>query len=341
VTNPPAGGVTSARWGVRYGPPMPDRRHPVTELIRERAAGGSLPGAREDPHRVALVLEGGGMRGVVSAAMTAALERMQLTRCFDLVVGASAGAINGAALLAGAARQGAAAYCGPLASRSFVSPAKLLRGKPVIDVNRILDLAAGLDAAGHERVAGSGIALHCIAVDVESAGCVVLSGMRSERELWDALLASSRMPWAGGAPVEIGGRRYLDGGMGSAIPVEQAIAAGATHVLALQTRPHGVPRRSASRLGDRLIERHLRRLNPALVTLYRDRVVSYERVVDDIARLTLEPAAAPYVLGIRPSAGTPCVSQLERRAPILARAAAGAERLVEQALGLQAALRAA
>jgi predicted patatin/cPLA2 family phospholipase len=266
---------------------------------------------------------------------------MQLTRCFDLVVGASAGAINGAALLAGAARQGAAAYCGPLASRSFVSPAKVLRGKPVIDVNRILDLAAGLDAAGHERVAGSGIALHCIAVDVESAGCVVLSGMRSKRELWDALLASSRMPWAGGAPVEIGGRRYLDGGMGSAIPVEQAIAAGATHVLALQTRPHGVPRRSASRLGDRLIERHLRRLNPALVTLYRDRVVSYERVVDDIARLTLEPAAAPYVLGIRPSAGTPCVSQLERRAPILARAAAGAERLVEQALGLQAALRAA
>src|SRR5215203_6183383 len=253
---------------------MPDRRHPVAELIRARAAGRSQPGAREDPHRVALVLEGGGMRGVVSAAMTAALERMQLTRCFDLVV-------------------------------------------------------------------GSGIALHCIAVDVESAGCVVLSGMSTKRELWDALLASSRMPWAGGAPVAIGGRRYLDGGMGSAIPVEQAIAAGATHVLALQTRPHGVPRRSASRLGDRLIERHLRRLNPALVTLYRDRVVSYERVVDDIARLTLEPAAAPYVLGIRPPAGTPCVSQLERRAPVLATAAAGAERLVEQALSAAAALRAA
>src|SRR5215203_953091 len=130
---------------------MPDRRHPVAELIRARAAGRSQPGAREDPHRVALVLEGGGMRGVVSAAMTAALLRMQLTRCFDLVVGASAGAINGAALLAGAARHGAAAYCGPLASRSFVSPAKLLRGKPVIDVNQILDLAAGLDAAGRSE----------------------------------------------------------------------------------------------------------------------------------------------------------------------------------------------
>ena len=49
------------------------------------------PGARDDPHRVALVLEGGGMRGVVSAGMAAALERLDLTRCLDLVVGASAG----------------------------------------------------------------------------------------------------------------------------------------------------------------------------------------------------------------------------------------------------------
>jgi predicted patatin/cPLA2 family phospholipase len=313
----------------------------VAEVLRRRAAAGSLPGAREDTHRVALALEGGGMRGVVSAAMTAALERLELTRCFDLVVGSSAGAINGAALLAGAAQQGAAAYCGPLASRSFVSVGRVLRGKPVIDVKQILDLAAGLDAAGYERVLGSGIPLHCVAVDIESARGVVLSGMRSQRELWDVLLASSRMPWAGGAPVEIDGRRYLDGGMDSAIPVAEAVAAGATHVLALQTRPHGVPRRSASRIGDRLIERHMRQLNPALVTLYRDRVASYERVVEDIARRSLDPTAGPpHVLGIRPPAGTPCVSQLERRPAVLGAAAAAAERLVEQALSA-AALRAA
>jgi predicted acylesterase/phospholipase RssA len=53
----------------------PDLSHPVVDVLRRRAAGGSTPGARRDPHRVALVLEGGGMRGVVSAAMSAALER--------------------------------------------------------------------------------------------------------------------------------------------------------------------------------------------------------------------------------------------------------------------------
>ena len=144
------------------------------------------------------------------------------------------------------------------------------------------------------------------------------------------------MPWAGGPPVEIGGRRYLDGGMASPIPVAEALAAGATHVLALQTRPHGIPRKSASRIGDRLIERHLRGLNPALVALYRGRGSTPTRtLVGDIARRSREPGdAPPYVLGLRPPAGTPCVGQLERDSAVLApRRRRTRERLVEAALG--------
>jgi predicted patatin/cPLA2 family phospholipase len=313
---------------------LPDLSHPVADVLRERVESGSAPGARRDGHRVALVLEGGGMRGVISAGMTAALERLGLTPCFDLVVGASAGALNGAALLAGVAREGAATYHGALASREFVNPARLLRGRPVMDVRHILDFAsAGLDAERHDRVVASAVPLVCVAVSVDTAEPVTFSGMRTKQELWDALLASSRMPWAGGAPVEIDGVRYLDGGLASPIPVQEAVAAGATHVLALQTRPHGVPRKSVSRIGDRLIERHLRRLNPALVDLYRGRVACYEDVVGDIARRSRDAGdGPPYVLGVRPAAGTPVVGQLERRPAVLAAAAADAERLVEQAL---------
>jgi predicted patatin/cPLA2 family phospholipase len=313
----------------------PDLAHPVAEVLRDRARAGSLPGARRDPHRVALVLEGGGMRGVISAAMAAALERLGLSASFDLVVGSSAGAINGGALVAGVARGCVEAYHGPFASRSFVNPARVLWGRPVMDVDYALGYdAPDLDAGRHERAVASPIALHCVAVDIATAAAVDLTGMRSKRELWDALLASTRMPWAGGAPVQVDGRRYVDGGLAAPIPVAEAIAAGATHVLALQTRPYGVPRKSASRLADRFIERHLRRLNPALVTLYRERVGHYETTVDDIARRSRDPGAGPpHVLGLRPPAGTPVVSQLERRPAILAQAAADAERLVEQALG--------
>lgn len=313
---------------------LPPSEHPVARLARERAESGSLPGARRDPHRLALVLEGGGMRGVVSAGMVAALEKLGMSDVFDLIVGSSAGAINGMALLSGVAQRASDAYCGPLASRSFVNPMRVLRGKPVIDVNDVLNVITASDVAGTERLLSGAIALHCIATDVDSAQAVDLHGMRTQEDVWQAILASSRMPWAGGPPVRIGERRYLDGGMVSPVPVEEAIAAGATHVLALQTRPFGIPRKSASRIGDRLIERHLRGLNPALVTVYRERIPKYEELVTDLARRSREPGnEPPYVLGLRPPEGTPIVGQLERDPVVLTAGAVEGERLVEDALG--------
>jgi predicted patatin/cPLA2 family phospholipase len=309
--------------------------HPVAAIVQARRENGCAPGARTDPHRVAVVLEGGGMRGVVSAGMTAALERLGLTRCFDLVVGSSAGALNEAALLAGVARPAAAMYHTVLASRKFVNPVRLLFGRPALDVRFVLAHASGeIDAGRHDRTIASPIRLHCVALDVDSASAVEFTGMRTKDELWNVLLATTRMPWVGGDPVRIGGRRYIDGALTCPIPVSHAIAAGATHVLVLQTRPYGVPRSAGGRVGEQLIARHLRRLNPALVPLWHSRAAAYEDLVEDIARRSDAPGGGgPHVLGLRPPAGTPVVTQLERRPEVLARAATDAERLVMEALG--------
>ena len=56
--------------------------HPVLEALRSRPDGA----------RVALVVEGGGMRGAVSAGMVIAIDELGLTGSFDAVYGASAGA---------------------------------------------------------------------------------------------------------------------------------------------------------------------------------------------------------------------------------------------------------
>ena len=134
-----------------------------------------------------------------------------------------------------------------------------------------------LDAERHERAVASPIALHCVAVTWPPPPRSTCRGMRSKQR------AVGRDP--GLQPHAVGGRasgRVRRAGASSTagwrapIPVAEALAAGATHVLALQTRPYGVPRKSHSRLADRFIERHLRELNPALVTLYRARVAHYE-----------------------------------------------------------------
>jgi predicted patatin/cPLA2 family phospholipase len=300
--------------------------HPVLELLAARSAG-----ARDDGARLAVVLEGGGMRGVVSAGMAAAIERLGLSACFDLVVGTSAGALNGAALLAGVAEGCWTAYYSSMTTRRFINPWRLLIGRAAVDVAYTLDHAdeTGLDAGRHARTAASRTPLHCIAVDVDTAEPVALSDLHTVEDLRAALLATSRMPWVGGAPVEFRGRRWLDGGLADSIPVEPAVRLGATHVLVLQTRPWGVAPEPASPLADRIICRRLRALNPALLEHYRSRPADYERAVGAIAAATDSPGAEPpWVYGIRPPADTPVVGRLERRA---APVEAGGRAALEQA----------
>jgi predicted patatin/cPLA2 family phospholipase len=293
--------------------------HPVLALLRERATDGTRPGARSDGQRLALVLEGGGMRGVVSAGMASALERRRLLDCFDLVVGTSAGALNAAAFLAGVVEGCLVAYHAAFATRRFINPYRLLIGRAAIDVAFTLDHAdERLDAARHSRTLASSISLHCIAVDVDTAVAEDLTDLRSEEDLRCALLASSRMPWIGGGPVEFRGRRWLDGGLAEPIPHQVAVRLGATHVLVLMTRPLGVSRTPPPRLANRIIERRLRRLNPALVELHHRRASDYEVAVREIAAATSEPGRrAPFVYGLRLARGGPEVGQLERRAAVL------------------------
>jgi predicted patatin/cPLA2 family phospholipase len=304
-------------------------------VLRARRAAGSRPREREDGARVALILEGGGMRGVVSAAMAGVLEREGLTDALDVVVGTSAGALNGAALLAGVAEACCEAYADAFTSRRFINLARLAGPRPAVDVAWTLDYVSGrLDAERHRRTLSSAIELHCVAVDVDTCEAVDLTGMSTRETLYSALLASTRLPLVGGDPVEHEGRRYLDGGLVDPIPVGPALAAGATHLLVLQTRPLGVPRTSPGGLADRLIVRRLRALNPGLVDLYRARIAEYERITADLAARAAAPEdGPPYVQVVRPPRGAPTVDRLERDPGALRAAAADARTCAQALLG--------
>src|SRR5207302_9541947 len=71
------------------GAPEPDRfwdpEHPVLQILRRRRETGSKPGARDDSAKIALAIEGGGMRGVISAAMCTQLDDAGFSDAFDVV----------------------------------------------------------------------------------------------------------------------------------------------------------------------------------------------------------------------------------------------------------------
>ena len=59
--------------------------HPVRQVLHERRATHSKPGDRDDGYKMGLAIEGGGLRGVVSAAMLTFLEDLGYADAFDEV----------------------------------------------------------------------------------------------------------------------------------------------------------------------------------------------------------------------------------------------------------------
>lgn len=103
--------------------------HPVVEAVLSRWKANSKPGQRAfgDVNKIALSIEGGGMRGCVSAGATAALNILGIHDTIDVVYGSSAGAMIGAYFIS---RQfsGVQIYHDilPSAGKRFIDKGKLL-----------------------------------------------------------------------------------------------------------------------------------------------------------------------------------------------------------------------
>jgi predicted patatin/cPLA2 family phospholipase len=298
------------------------RGHPVVQAILRRREEGSRPGARTDGRRIALVIEGGGMRGAVSAGMAAAIEQLDLRDAFDEVHGASAGAFNGAFLIAGQATYLAALYPHGFGDPKFVSLRRALRGHPLFDMDYVIGQVWRTQRPLRiDRIRSSPIELHCTATDVDRAAIVDLAELRTDEEVRDALRASARLPWLAGGPVPFRGRRLLDATLAEAIPVHVA-QTSATDMLVLQTRPHGVDHTPLSGGVARLTDGYLAKINPALVELRRLRSERYDRLSGELATRARDPEASPAVCVVRPPADALFIGQLENRRTALTLAAA-------------------
>jgi predicted patatin/cPLA2 family phospholipase len=308
------------------------RDHPVVRTIRRRREEGSRPGARADGRRVALVIEGGGMRGVVSAGMTAAIEQLGLRDAFDEVHGASAGAFNSAFLLADQAAYLATLYQHGFGDPHFVSALRALRGGPAFDMDYVINhVWTRQRPLRFDAVLQSGIELHCTATDADRATIVDLADLRTQEEIRCALRASGRLPWLAGGPVSFRGMRLLDATLAEAIPIHVARTT-ATDLLVLQTRPHGVTHTPLSPVVARLTDRYLRAINPTLIELRRTRSPRYDALTAELAHQAADPKHTPAVCVIRPAAGSTVIGQLEHRAMTLQAAAADGLRAAWMAL---------
>jgi NTE family protein len=197
---------------------------------------------------VAAVLSGGGNHGAVQVGMLRALVEHDIHP--EMVLGASIGALNGAAYAQDPTPSGVARleevwrgldHAGIL-SAGFLPHALALfrRGESVQSNDRLRGLLEGLLRVDtFEELA---VPFQCVATDVLGV-----------REVWftsgplvDPILASAALP--GILPsVEIDGVKYLDGAIVNDVPISRAVALGATTIYVLHCgtidRPRPEPKR--------------------------------------------------------------------------------------------------
>lgn len=278
--------------------------HPVIDALRARPAGA----------RVALVVEGGGMRGAVSGGMALALDELGLGAAFDAAYGSSAGTLNAMWLVAGRVRDGIPTWTDPSLVDELISRRRALLRRPVVDVHGLVEeryerLSPGL----FDAVLASRTELHPIATDVESGRAFDLhASIADAASLRRALRASAALPLLAGPPVALGGRRFLDAGLSAAIPFRAALEDGATHVLVLRSRRAGETVAPPSALSAALTGRALRRVSPAVEAAFRTRVEREAADEELLERHARDPSLSPAILSVRPPTGSPVPSRLER-----------------------------
>jgi predicted patatin/cPLA2 family phospholipase len=308
--------------------------HPVRALMLGRHAQDSVPGRRSDPWKLGLVIEGGGMRGVVSAGMATVLETLELLDAVDAVYGTSAGAVNGAYLLARQAAYATTIYYQEINNRHFNSRWRFLAGRHLISLDYLLgDVMERRKPLKWDAVLDSPIPLAVAVTDIEASRASLLTGFDGKEELREALRASLRIPMFAGPPVEFRGRRYLDASLFAAIPVDLAIADGCTHLLVLQTRPTGSMVRQPSKLKRVWLGRYLGKIDPRLRAQLLRRSDEYNRLTARLLESTDRPGwEPPFILSVQPNGLQ--VAQLEKSHRALVEGAMAGARAMELALSV-------
>lgn len=207
-----------------------------------------------------LMVQGGGERGIFSIACLAVLEEVSEQSGVDLRnalragFGSSAGTMNLAHYLAGQAREGIGIYTDKLTNGKFMPRLQpfdfqtarrdighVIRNGKLVDVDYLVDDV--LQENGRLTEFKGRMADHAYAVvtDAETGVPVALPMSPDDPELYEIFRATGALPALYNEIVEVHGRKFVDGGTTSSMPLASATALEPKpkHILAIATRERG------------------------------------------------------------------------------------------------------
>lgn len=194
-----------------------------------------IKGKEPKQEKTALIVEGGGMRGVLSAGSLLAIDLMGYGNAFDEVYASSAGAVNVAYILSKQGELGIRIYFEDICNSRFINPLRLHK---IVDVDYVYDqVITHVKPLDIEAVRNARTNFFVTLTHAESGRPVFKSVKDPSIPLIQLLKASSALPILYNKVVKIGGVSYFDGGLAKTVPILNAIENGCKNILVLLTNP--------------------------------------------------------------------------------------------------------
>ena len=195
------------------------------------------------PQKTALVLSGGGSRGAYQAGAWRALEELGIK--FDMVVGVSVGAINGAMVV-----QNERVFSEDLWRRIEADEVFAVEaGAQPIDYAAEAIKQGGVSSAPLQKLVDKYILDDVIRESPIDFGLLTVEMPAYKLHyLWKDDIPKGQIPdfvvasasvFPGVKPKEIDGKHYVDGGAGNSMPIHMAVEHGATKVVAIYLKTPG------------------------------------------------------------------------------------------------------
>ena len=244
--------------------------------------------------KTCLVLEGGALRGIYTAGVLDELSKENIQ--VDAIIGVSMGSLIGLNYLSkqpGRALRYNLKYC---VDRNYIGLPSLLKTGDIVNKQfAYYDLPNTLDPFDFNTFDQSKIKFYCTVTNVDTGKAEYIEIKNSKKDT-EYIRAGASMPGVSKI-VQIGDKKYLDGGIAESIPVEKAIEMGYDKIIVVLTRPMGY-RKKPSKL--RLISMRYRKY-PNFVKTLGKRNTHYNDTIDKILELEKEGR----ILVIRPSRKVP------------------------------------
>ena len=241
--------------------------------------------------KTGLVLEGGAMRGMYTAGVLDVFMEQEIT--FDGVIGVSAGALFGVNLLSKQVGRVIRYNKRFNADPNYLGLRPLLRTGNIVDTEYAFDrVPRTLDVFDDETYRASGVPFYAVVTNVETGEPEYIK-IDSVFDQMDVLRASGSMPFVS-KPVEIGGKKYLDGAITDSIPFEKFMEMGYDRLVVVLTKPAGYVKKPMSPLLTRMFYENA---YPKFAERVCDRHEMYNSSIERLAELEKKGT----VLVLRPS----------------------------------------